>query len=200
MSSAVYLDQNSKEQTQERVNQWIKQQEAMSVYIKDDELSPCLVSKQLGKKMSPRDFEIKLRKLNPSLFSIVNPYNSKKRMLYITENGKIRGVCPFENIDMPEHSIVAVKEERYPDPNLALDNEGSPIYDRTDANKDPENYGWMTQLIPWHEAFRGWRTVLIKLVQEGITTPSQVELIFGSSDRTEWAYGMGKRDNKVTPW
>ena len=200
MSSLVSLDQDSKQQTQEKINKWIKEQEAMAVYVKHDDLSPCNVEKQMGQKLWPHEFDLRLKKLNPSLFSEVNTFNRNKRMLYIMENGKKRGVCPFENTVMPEHSIVAVKEERYPDPNLPRDNEGNPLYDRTEANKDPDNYGWITQLIPWHEAFRGWRTVLIKLVKEGIATPTQIETIFGSSDTTGWAYAMGKRDTKLTPW
>ena len=200
MLSAASLDQNSKEEIKYKTDEWIKQQEALAIYVKHDELSPCNVEKQMGQKMWPHEFESKLKKLNPSLFSEVNTFNKNKRMLYIMENGVKKGICPFENTIMPEHSIVAVKEERYPDPNLYRDNEGNPIYDRTEANKDPDNYGWITHLIPWHEAFRGWRTVLIKLVKEGIASPSQIEQVFGSSDTTGWAYAMGKRENKLTPW
>ena len=122
MSSAVLLDQSSKERAQEETSRWIKKQEEMAIYVKHDELSPCNVEKQMGQKMWPHEFDLRLKKLNPNLFSEVNTFNRNKRMLYILEGGKKRGVCPFENTVMPEHSIVAVKEERYPDPNLARDN------------------------------------------------------------------------------
>ena len=50
-----------------------------------------------------------------------------------------------------------------------------------------------------HEIKRGWRTILIRCLKEGIITLTEAEKVFGSKDHLSWAQHTGQREI-VLPW
>ncbi len=61
------------------------------------------------------------------------------------------------------------------------------------ALKDPgvRGPGWKRHVEPLGEKRRGWRTVLVRLVGEGVLTVSQVVKEFGNDNTPEWKQHMG---------
>lgn len=177
--------------------QYIKTQIENAIYLNSDVNNPCLVEKQLGNSFTPEQFAVKLKKLNPSLKVEVHPKNpSKLCVYYITPTTK-EYITTCENILIPEHSIMSVKEEEVPDTDYVKKrNVGGITVNHIDKRDFPERGncapGFKKVQIPWNEARRGWRTVLWKIVAQGYVSPSDVEIVFGSDNTPQWKRQMGK--------
>jgi hypothetical protein len=144
---------------------------------------------RLGRPLLPDEFERRLARLNPNLFFEVIPENpSHKRLSILDTRGK-HFVCVYPNSLIPERSIARLKVIECPDPNVT----GSEIT-RKDFSSDPNALrpGWRRVTVPWGEAKRGWRTVLVRLIQAGLITPTQAEQEFGSDETPEWRQYTGK--------
>lgn len=142
---------------------------------------------RMGRPMWPKDFEEKLLKLNPNFyFEVIEGNTSKKRLSYVDARGK-NFVAVYENSLMPERSIPRLKEMIVPEPKLTH-------IDRKDLSSDPEALkpGWRKIVIPWGEKTRGWRTVLVRLIQAGYISVAQAETEFGSDETPEWRQHTGK--------
>lgn len=181
---------------------WVQEQTANCIYINDLEDSPCNAERQVGKSLSVADFEAKLRKLNPDFIFETHVHNPTKRSVYLTVGAEKKHLCVYENSYMPEHSIRAYKEEEVWDRvTTHIDRRDLPEHEVT-----PEGVVWHGPLPgytkvnqPWHEAIRGWRTVLLHLVGQFIVTPAQVEAVFGTDNTAEWKGHMGHGEI-ITPW
>lgn len=201
---------NKRESHTDQIRTWVAEQTANAVYLKDNDLSPANADRQIGQKMFASELELRLKKLSPNLLFEVNPFNATKKALYHVRRGEGKVfICAYENGVMPEHSIMKVKEELVRD--LSVGVPGAPL-NRKDLPKHefvPGNgfvfddtvapLGFKKVLIPWGEYIRGWRTVTIRLVEQKIVTPTQVENIFGADNRPEWARHMGHKDIQL-PW
>ncbi len=144
---------------------------------------------RLGRPLMPAALEERLTRLNPNLFYEVIPENpSHKRLSVIDARGK-HFVCVYPNSLIPERSIARLRTMEVPDPTIT----GSEIT-RKDFSSDPEALkpGWRRITVPWGEAKRGWRTVLVRLIQAGLITATQAEQEFGSDETPEWRQYTGK--------
>ena len=188
---------------QEKIK-WAKEQEEDCVWVENDYISPANEERQLGRIMSTKDWEDRVRKLVPSAHFEHNPFNPSMKALYILKNGKKDYVCAYHAGFMPEHSIVKVKEEVVWDPaqtDKPLGRVSESSYTKTDREVrfDPNvlRPGWKKIKKPAGELKRGWRTPLIKLVLSGFLTPSQVEKEFGEPSslygKKAWAYYSGRK-------
>jgi hypothetical protein len=128
--------------------------------------------KQEGRRMTTLEFMRRLRKINPDLISVPHPNKPDKCGLYLSIGNHHEYLFPMENDWMPEWSIFDTRTVRQP-------------YDK------PEGY-WPTVDIPGQEIKRGWRTVLIRLVQQQIVTLEEVEREFGAGNRESWKVLTGK--------
>lgn len=149
---------------------------------------------RLGKPLMPAEFERRLSKLNSNLFFEVIPENTThKRLSVLDQRGK-HFVCVYPNSLIPERSIAKLREMEVPDPTFTH-------LDRKDMPSDPTAMkpGWRKVVIPWGEAKRGWRTVLVRLIQTGLITPLQAEEEFGADQTPEWAQYTG-RTGFTTPF
>lgn len=203
---ATHKKKTAVEKHREDVKQWVMQQVAHAVYLEDTDLSPANSDRQLGRPMFANELEVRLKKLSSNFLAETNPFNASKKALYYAYPGKGKVfVCAYENGVMPEHSIMKVKEEE------VWDVEQTHI-DRKDLPKheyqrgvgfrfDPTapRPGFKKVKLPWGEQKRGWRTVLLKIVIGGLATITDVERIFGTDDRAEWAGHTGKKP-VTTPW
>lgn len=145
------------------------------------------IGQQLGRPMLPEEFEKRLKRLNTNLeFEVIEENKTHKRMSIVDQRGKTP-VCVYENSLMPERSIPRLREMEVPDPGFTHVN-------RKDFDKNPNNLkpGWRKVTIPWGEKKRGWRTVLVRLIQAGVITLTQAEAEFGADTTPEWSQHTGK--------
>lgn len=179
----------------------------------DPDSSPENWERQAGRGLTSEEFEGKLRKLLPSLvFEVIegNPFQRKRIILPIPGQEIHLGV--MENrpapAKMPEFSVWDSIEEELPDPDYIGTGKtasrvdytpewtGELEFDEELGETRGEAYrfkegsarpGLLKIRRPYHEIIRGWRTVLARLVQEGVLTINQVEREFGGCDRATWA-------------
>lgn len=205
--------QNLEKQKQDKIR-WAKEQEEDCVFIDNDYISPANEERQLGKVMLTIDFENKLKSLVPNIQFQFNQFNPAMKAYYILRGNKLQYLGAYHAGYMPEHSIVKRKMEVVWDPKATeapLKRADLPrsewvpgkgiVWDETVVRP-----GWKKIYKPAGELKRGWRTVLIKLVLEGLLTPHQVEKNFGEPSSTfgkrAWAFHSGQRNDKefVMPW
>lgn len=198
------------EKQKQEAADYVKTQIENSKYLSNPKLNnPCLHEKQIGQSFTSLEFDARLKKLNPALLTEVHPHKSDKRCLYwVTRLGK-KFITTFENGYIPEHSIWAAKDEEVPDTNFLRQKEvGGYLFNHIDKKDIPKSEfvpgkglvfegsvqpGYKVVSIPYMEAKRGWRIVLCYVVKELISTPTEVESIFGIDDSAIWARNLGKR-------
>ena len=190
---------------------WAKEQEADCVYVENDYISPSNAEAQLGRVMNTLELESKLKLLNPNLYFITNPHNPLMKGCYVQRNNKLDYICAYHAGFMPEHSIVKTKTEMvwdYEATKKPLARADLPKHELTPQGvKWDENAprpGWKKIKKPAGELKRGWRTVLMKLVLEGLLTVNQVETTFGEPSsqfgKRAWAYRAKGRQEFAIPW
>ena len=144
---------------------------------------------RLGTPLWPKQFEDRLTRLNANLvFEVIDLNPTHKRLSVVDQRGK-HAVVVYENSLMPERSIPKLRELEVPD--TGWDHSKTK---RTDFAKDTAALrpGWRKVTVPWGEAKRGWRTVLVRLIQAGLITTTQAETEFGSDETPEWRQYTGK--------
>lgn len=145
------------------------------------------VQERLGHAMFPAELERRLAKLNPNLAFEVIPHNVTHRRISIIDGRGKTPLTVFPNSLIPERSIMSYKEVEAPDPEIThLDRKDMP---RHEGELRP---GWRKVQIPWREMKRGWRTVLLRLMEEKVLTLTQVENEFGADQTPEWSQHTGK--------
>jgi hypothetical protein len=190
--------------------------EALSPWLLD-ERNVTNAEYQIGKGMQSDLFVKRLRKLNPSLEFFVYPLNRTKQACAIKEqDGNYRFIIALENGFTPERSIMEKRVELIDD--FSVGTPGNPVVERADvmaqAHWVPANnafggswafedktkgLGWKAVEIPGKEITRGWRTVLLRLIEGGYLTVTAVEKEFGADNTPAWQGHTGKA-LVTTPW
>ena len=203
---------NKREKHDAQIQKWVEDQTETAKYLNDPNDNPTILARQLGRMMTSDELEKKLKKMDPNLHFEWNQFNSSKKMMYHIRPGVGKySVCPYEAGPMPEHSVLKQKVEMVRDFSVGM--VGKPALDRKDLPKyewvPGQGYvfdstatlpGWKKVTLPWGEHKRGWRTVLIRLVERGIFTPPQIESVFGADDTPNWAKHMGKQNSIILPY
>ena len=142
----------------------------------DDPTNP---ERQKGQQMMTQDFVARLKRLLPEMYWFLNPDHDN---IAIFRHGltSVPGMFPV----MPEWSIVKFFYEEMPV-------EATKHIETAEGYKIPV-YTPDTppsQLVPtsFLEVERGWRTVLMRFIQEGKVSLVQVEKSFGFGNRASWA-------------
>lgn len=198
---------NKREQQNAKIQEWCDAQLDASKFLT---LDPSNYEKQLGRGLHSHEFENILLTISPNFVFANHPTKTSKKAIYHLRNGKKHYVCPYENGFMPEHSVLRRAEERVLD--LSVGVPGAPPIQRCDLPRHEwvpgEGYVWdKTQTQPgfknieimYGEHFRGWRTILIRLVQSRSITPEQAERAFGVDTTAAWAHHLGKQRHEL-PW
>tara|TARA_R110000868_G_scaffold153995_1_gene379980 strand:+ start:573 stop:1172 length:600 start_codon:yes stop_codon:yes gene_type:complete len=147
---------------------------------------------RIGTPLFPAELEKRLLKVNPHLgFEIIENNPTHKRIFITDQRGKVP-ICVYENSLMPERSVAKVKVLEVPDPSFSMIDRK----DMPDLVKNPNALrpGWRRVAVPWGEQTRGWRTVLVRLIQIGLISTESAEKEFGSDETPEWRQGTGKGD------
>lgn len=128
-------------------------------------------ARQTGKGMELSKFAKKLKLVNPDVVIEPNPSQPDYAAVYLLlPNGKKEYLMACDNHWMPEWSVMGTTKARVPD----------------GAGQ------WKWVAIPHREIMRGWRTVLLRLIQKGLIALEAVERIFGAGDRESWKILTGK--------
>ncbi len=183
--------------------QYVADQTKYAVYLNDATDNPSIWERQLGHPYTSVDFEARLRKLNPNLIFEHHPYKPDKKCLYHVNRLGKHFICAYENGYAPEHSVMRTRTEEVWTGQTHIIKKDLPKGEFVpgkgfiwDSRVTP---GFKEVEVPWGEAIRGWRTVLIKLVGNLIVTVSEVERVFGADDTAEWKKHTGKGVTSI-PW
>ena len=149
-------------------------------WVEDKRTSVANVERQTGRKFSPEQFMSKLGLLNKDIilkphpgFMVPKHVSRDKACLYLNVGGVEQYLFVCEGDWMPEWSIMKTRKVKIPD------------VTRPDA-------AWKTVDGPRYVEKRGWREVLIKLIQKGLIGLDATERIFGAGDRPSWKILTGK--------
>ncbi len=144
---------------------------------------------RIGRPMLPETFEAALKKMNSNLVFEVIPENTSHRRVSVVDARGKTPICCYPNSILPERSIPRLIVKEVPHPTFT----GAGVH-RSDFSKDPEALkpGWRRILLPWGEKRRGWRTVLVRLIQAGLISVAQAEAAFGADQTPEWHQYTGK--------
>lgn len=189
------------------VAQWCEDEERRCVAVEDsDMVNPANYEQQLGRPMSSDELERRLAKLlPPNIRFIPNPWiHDKRAVVRLLPAGGFETICPYDAGFMPEHEVrkadVTWIRDRF---QTHLERKDLPKHEVVpgvgtvwESNDRP---GWKKVVKLGHTLRRGWRTVLVRLVQSGLLTPTTAERAFGVDDRVQWANAMGKR-SIITEW
>jgi hypothetical protein len=135
------------------------------------------MSTQLGEMLSAEQFMARLRKINPDIVLRPHPKQAGIGLLYLVVGDQQIYLFPCESDWMPEWSVLAEDEAR------------KPVH---------EVHGhWQKVAVPGREIKRGWRTVLLRLVQQRVVALDAVEREFGAGNRATYAVLTGKRSEPL---
>lgn len=196
------------EEHREQIRRAHEQMVRTSVWIGSDS-DPTDVLRRMGAPMTSTELESRILRLTSSVLFEDHPDNhlrkfasafftspsqsslpfsllTPKRLAYrIRQDGRREFLFAFEKGIMPEYSILRrVTREVWDGKTTHID--------RRDLGRDTHP-GRVRVDLPWREEVRGWRTVLLRLVECGILTLEQVERAFGPGQSTFWAARLGKR-------
>ena len=162
---------------------------SLAAEVKDHVHTERMTNEQarLGRPLMPIDLEQRLSRLNSDLVYEVIEANPTHKRLSVMRNGEKVFVAVYENSLMPERSIMRSRVVEVPDPKVTH-------IDRADMPKHEGDLrpGWRRIEIPGGEKVRGWRAVLVRLIQQGIISLTQAEDAFGADNTPEWAQHTGK--------
>ncbi len=174
---------------------YVEDQTKYAYLLANSQDNPSIWERQLGQPFTSLEFERRLKKLNPNLHFEVHPAKPDKKCLYLIDIRGKQFICAYENGYMPEQSVWRTKDEEIWDGTTHIKKADLPDGEFVDGEwmwNSKERPGYTTVKIPYGEAIRGWRTVLLKIIGNFINTPAEVEKIFGTADTAGWAQHTGK--------
>ena len=168
---------------------WVAEQLGQGRVLDDMDMSPTNMDRQMGRMMTGPQLEVIMKKLNQNLHFEVHPNDSALSVVYqLMPDGSRKYISAYQRLWMPEYSLFKVNYEEHPDPDIPRRNIGGISAEVIERGSKPMR----RVAVPWGEAVRGWRTVLVYLVRNRLTTPDAVERVAGASDRASWAAHTGK--------
>ena len=170
---------------------------------------------QKGTALTHEQFEKRLGKLNKNLQFEDHPSNPTKRCAYLRRPDGLEYLTVYERGVLPENSVFqeVIKEDLDPmifsNPKFVIERADLPkhevirptvdesgniisVGDVLFDERDPAP-GKIRRKTAWSEVIRGWRTVLIRMLEWGVITKEATEREFGSSNTRNWAEKLGKR-------
>lgn len=163
---------------------------------------------RLDKGMLTRDFEEKVSKLNPRLLFATLPLKPDKRVVYHLLSGRAAPICVYEADWLPELSLRARKTEVIQNSDNTLVHKDGKLFHHLERADFPTSH-WDEDAgefkfdglrpheeaveIPWTEVKRGYRTVLLYLMEAGELDLDEVEKTFGCGTSRGWAVHTGKQ-------
>lgn len=192
-----------------KLRQWEEESVANSILVKDGDLNAGNAAYQMGKAYTNFEFEAKLQKLNPNFRfnTFKNKEGQPARGIWLLTPEGMKSIMGYGVGLIPENSIRRVYYKDIREKGVKKIH-----IDRSEIKADWDNEnkefkfdtskpmpGFRRVWLADRELVRGWRTVLLRLMQEGYLKLTDVEREFGISDRQTWAYGTGKA-GADKPW
>ena len=165
----------------DRESQWAQAEIAHSWVVANKDTSPSNVLRQLGTLKHLDEIEKLVKKLNPNV-RIKRTPGKKATVEWIYQasdesSTRPHTICLCEPGVSPEHSIMEELIQEIP---------------FLGSHMTPDTPAFTQVRVPGRELIRGWRTVLLRLVWAGATTPTAVENLVGHSPRAAWQQHLGR--------
>ncbi|CAB4142873.1 hypothetical protein UFOVP434_46 [uncultured Caudovirales phage] len=185
----------------QRINESLRQYDHAVLIGKGDD--PTDIMQRMGKCLSPAELIKKLYKLSYYIAVERNPKNPKMYVLYSTRGGKKTYIGAFEDSLVPERTLMDTKTVEDVDPST-LDPAWTPgkydaplkdVHGIIQIDESQPRPGLIKYTIPWHITKMGYRTLLLRLMQQGIVSKTKIELEFGNDNTPEWASKTGNRSS-----
>lgn len=204
------------ESQRDKIKQYATYHLGQGKFMEDALTNPTLAEKQLGTPMLCHDLEALLLRISPDFkFFPAHDYvidNSPllpkgtrfpMKSLWWCNGQRAVPITNYHADSMPEWSLFDWKEYEVPDPTFEKANRRDyPKMEWTGwkdgfVKVDPTapTPGYIKMKEPWHEIRRGWRKVLVSVVENipDICSPERVERFVRSGDRKSWATALGRR-------
>lgn len=201
------------DQYMERVAKHREATLAQAVWI-DTEDDPTSVAR-MGEGLETSVFEARLAKLNRNLRFRTLPLKPDKRVVFVEKRGKAVPLCVYEAGWLPEYSLRKRHTEIVQNSDNTLRVSNGTLHHHLERADFPKAHWDETAgefkfdglrpheeavELPWSEIKRGYRTVLLYLLEAGELDLDAVEKHFGSGTSRGWAVHTGKRtDIEGTP-
>lgn len=191
-----------------KAENWLQTQSEQHLYVKDGEETPFAIkSHQWGVPMDYTELERRLKLLSiGDKLVFADTTNRPFRGVMMPKEHSLKTISCYGRTLLPEFSVIKIKENIVRDFSFRhisyLDMPPLEFRGLKEGfkPKDPNALkpGWKIQYEsqgedPHDPQARGWRKVAMEFVLKGLATPSEIERLFGRSDRASWATGMGKR-------
>jgi hypothetical protein len=120
------------------------------------------------------------------------------RVCYLVKDGQKKYLCAYSNGLIPERTIFNTKEVWDVDPDSLKtswkpNEKDFPVNRNGVIDENEARPGYKKYRIPWHIEQMGWRTVLIRLIQNGAVRLVDIEKVFGADNTPEWAAKLNKQ-------
>lgn len=181
-----------------------------TIYVKeDDNISMIDSVSQFGQAMSYIELEKKLRLLKNGANFVFLEYGLRpfRAVCYRMPNGKLITISAYGRTIIPEWSTMILRPKiigdlslRHISPRDLPEVEWrGPQEGFVPKNENELKPGMIKVYEMWGEnendpMARGWRTVLLRILDMGLADVTEIESIFGTPNRKSWSQGAGKRN------
>lgn len=169
--------------------------------------------KRVAKGMLTEDFERKLHKLNPRLRFATLPLKTDKRCVWVEDAaGTAFPISSYEAGWIPESSLRRRETEIIKNSTNVMKVKNGKVFNhferadfpKSEWNPETQEFDFAGLCpneekieVPWTEVKRGYRTVLLYLLEAGELDLDQVEREFGAGDTRGWAVHTGRQTSLV---
>src|SRR5690348_7543651 len=199
------------ERHKQQLIDYIQREMEHVVFTENDAIDPSNAERQMGRPLTSQEMERRLRPVLPSNIAFIDhPYNPDIRAVVRSKNiNEYETICPYHRGVQPEHSIMQVKEIEIPDVDVLARRKSISGRDMPKSEYVPgvgfvfdptvTRPGYVRVKQLGHEVRRGWRSVLIKLIMQGLLTITDAERLFGTDNNAAWQQHVKGVNNDI-PW
>ena len=208
---AILNQGDNTEKHKQQLIDYTKEEMSHLVFLEDKLIDPTNNEKQLGTPLTSQELEKKLSTILPSNITFIDhPWNpTKKAIVRVNAFNSLETICPYERGFMPEHSVMQLVEKEVADVDVLARRKSISRKDMPKSEFVPgqgfvfdptvTRPGFKRIKQVGREVKRGWRTVLLKLIHEGLVTITEVEKVFTPDVTASWQQHTGRRNNNL-PW
>lgn len=187
----------------ERIRQALHQYDSAVLIGKDND--PTNIQHRMGRGMSSEDLKTKLESLSYYVKVEPHPTNEKMYVVYSIKNNTKRYVAAFEKGIVPERTLMNTREIEDVDSSTLnpswtpkkIDNTVKDINGIIQIDESGPRPGLTKFIIPWNIIKMGYRTILLRLLNENLVSITKIEQTFESDNTPEWAAKTGKQSKTL---
>jgi len=190
---------NACDRDKQKVTDWLDEQRRSAIVVDADNPVDDKAH-QRGKPIHFLKFEEMIRKLPNGSLYVFKESNPLFKYLYFQAPAQeeLMKISPYGKTDIPEFSTVVVHKKLERDFSLnVLKPSDMPemVWNASEKRHEAKNgsllpgWKWVYETQgenAWDPQARGYRTILLRIVEKGLATPNEVEKVFGRSTRKSW--------------